>query len=298
MIQVTKLSKRYGDEVALHPLDLHFTSARIYGVIGPDGAGKSTLLRCMSGALLPSSGQVEVNRHSLGYVSSRFGLYEEMSIAENLRFYGGLYGLDKEQIKERSTELLRWIGLSSFQNRLTGALSGGMKQKLAIAVALLHAPKVLILDEPTYGVDPLSRREVWKLLKEIRKHGTTVIVSTQYLEESSYCDEVLFLYKGKLLLQEDPAVLLEQFPFLLYEMKVSTRPTVKQLHEARQLRFVVDVYWRGESLMLVCEEESCKKEVMDRFGWGGNQVVQTVPSFEDVVLEQLRKIPENGGTSA
>jgi ABC-2 type transport system ATP-binding protein len=222
-IEITAVSKRFarGPEMiaAVDALSAGIAQGRITGLVGPDGAGKTTLLRLIAGLLVPDQGTIKVLgrdittdlgvlRPQIGYMPQRFGLYEDLTVAENLNLFGELHELPPAELKTRQAELMRFTGLAEFMARLAGNLSGGMKQKLGLACALLAQPKVLLLDEPSVGVDPISRRELWRLVKDLAGGGTTVIWSTAYLDEAEKCDEVIVLDAGRLLASGNPAELI------------------------------------------------------------------------------------------
>ncbi len=187
----------------------------IFGLVGPDGAGKTTILRLLTGLLTPSAGEgrvagtplteLEAVRPLIGYMSQRFGLYEDLTVEENLRFFGDLMGVAGERFDRRTDRLLSFSGLAPFTARRAGALSGGMKQKLGLACALLHTPRVLFLDEPTNGVDPVSRRDFWRILYDLAREGVTIFVSTAYLDEAERCNRLALLHRGRLLALDTPA---------------------------------------------------------------------------------------------
>jgi len=206
---------------ALDQLSLDIAAGGITGLVGPDGAGKTTLLRLIAGLLTAESGDITVLGHDvpqaieeirtgIGYMPQRFGLYEDLTVAENLRLFGDLHDLDPEQFAKRQAELMHFTGLSDFTSRLAGNLSGGMKQKLGLACALLPHPRLLLLDEPSVGVDPISRRELWQLVRDLAGAGTTVIWSTAYLDEAEKCDDVVVLQDGRLLASGKPSRLIEE----------------------------------------------------------------------------------------
>lgn len=193
MIAVRNLRKSFGAALALDRLSFEVRKGEIFGLVGPDGAGKSTLLRILAGILAKDEGEVEVSR-PLGYIPQRFSLYTDLTVEENIDFFAGLYGLQGGQRKE---ELLRTIGLEPFRTRLAAALSGGMKQKLALLCCLVHSPKLLLMDEPTTGVDPVSRREFWSLVFALQGQGHTVLASTPYMDEAEQFDRVALIHKGR-----------------------------------------------------------------------------------------------------
>jgi ABC-2 type transport system ATP-binding protein len=212
------LSRSFGDIVAVSDLTIDVGRGELFGIVGPDGAGKTTTLRMLAGVLRPSSGEItlegvdvvtdpEAAKPHLAYMAQRFGLYEDLTVQENLDFYSDLYTVPKSELRERTDRLYEFSRLGEFRNRLAGKLSGGMKQKLSLSCCLIHQPAVLLLDEPTFGVDPISRRELWLILHEMVAAGVTVIVSTSYLDEAERCDRVALLHEGSVLALDTPSAL-------------------------------------------------------------------------------------------
>jgi ABC-2 type transport system ATP-binding protein len=208
------LSKRFGDLTAVDSLSLAIAEGELFGLVGSDGAGKTTILRMLTGVMDPSSGEARILGHpstdlrgvqgDIGYMSQRFGLYPDLTVAENIRFYADLFGVAGEERTRRTEELLSFSALAPFTGRQAGRLSGGMKQKLGLCCALIHHPRVLFLDEPTNGVDPLSRRDFWRILADLRSGGVTILVATAYLDEAERCDRVGLLHQGRLLACDTP----------------------------------------------------------------------------------------------
>lgn len=209
-IKTENLTRKFGSLTALDSLNLQVQEGEIFGLVGPDGAGKTTTMRLLTGILNPSAGEAWVySKHTvreaeplkehIAYMSQRFGLYEELSVLENINFYADVYGVAKEKRNETIERLLGFSGLLPFKERFAGKLSGGMKQKLGLACALIHTPRVLFLDEPTNGVDPVSRRDFWSILYDLLKEKVTIFCSTSYLDEAERCRRVGLIHKGKLL---------------------------------------------------------------------------------------------------
>lgn len=220
-ISCQNLTKKFQDRVAVNNLTISIPKGSIYGFLGPNGSGKSTTIRMLCGLLVPTSGTgtvlgFDVNRESeeikqrIGYMSQKFSLYEDLTVEENLEFYAGVYGITGLLLKERKQELIEMAGLTGREKQLAGSLSGGWKQRLALSCALLHQPELLILDEPTAGVDPVSRRIFWEVIHELAKQGITVLVSTHYMDEASTCDYIGFIFYGNLLTQGTPKQLIEE----------------------------------------------------------------------------------------
>ncbi len=226
-VRFDQVSKRYGRTDAVADLSFAIGAGEMFGLIGPDGAGKTTTIRLLCGLLKADAGTVRVHtldpvkQHraltaSIGYLSQRFSLYTDLSIDENIAFFAEIHGVRHYDV--RRTRLLDLTGLTPFRGRLAGQLSGGMKQKLALACTLIHEPKLIVLDEPTTGVDPVSRREFWKLLSEFLAQGITIVMTTPYLDEAERCARVAFLNNGRLLALDTPAALRSSLPGTLYEV--------------------------------------------------------------------------------
>ena len=214
-IKAVGLTKKFASLAAVSDFNLEVEEGEIFGLVGPDGAGKSTTMRLLTSILDPTEGEAWVyNKHtvkeaeslkeSIAYMSQRFGLYEELTVIENINFYADVYGVPKNKREASVDRLLGFSGLLPFKQRLAGKLSGGMKQKLGLACALIHTPKVLFLDEPTNGVDPVSRRDFWKILYDLLKEKVTIFCSTSYLDEAERCHRVGLMHKGKLLRCDTP----------------------------------------------------------------------------------------------
>jgi ABC-2 type transport system ATP-binding protein len=210
------LTKSFPGVRAVDALSFDVSAGEIFGLVGPDGAGKTTTLRILAGIMPPDAGKATVAgfdvvhdpegaKHALSYMPQRFGLYEDLTVDENIRFYADLFGVKRAGREERSIQLLAAAGMSEFRKRLAGKLSGGMKQKLGLVCALIHRPKVILLDEPTTGVDPVSRRDFWRILYELAAEGVAILTSTAYLDEAERCHRVALLHEGKLLFCDTPA---------------------------------------------------------------------------------------------
>lgn len=228
IVKVKELKKSFGKTAAVSGLSFEIKEGMIFGLIGPDGAGKTTTLRILAGIMVPDSGSAAVAGFSLpdeaeqvkeqcGYMPQKFSLYQDLTVNENMRFFADIFGIDEKTLLQRLTPLLKMTRLEPFANRLAGDLSGGMKQKLALMCTLIHRPKLLILDEPTTGVDPVSRREFWEILQQIRAEGVTIIVSTPYMDEAEWCNNVALLYGGEIIKEGTPQELKNNSALLVYE---------------------------------------------------------------------------------
>ncbi len=229
-IRTKDLSRRFGDTVAVDSLSLSVAEGELFGLVGPDGAGKTTVMRLLTALLDPSGGEAWVTGRSvrteaeeihkeIGYMSQRFGLYPDLSVLENLLLYADLYGVPRRGREGRFEELLSFSNLDPFRSRLAGNLSGGMKQKLGLACALVHTPRVLFLDEPTNGVDPVSRREFWRILYRLLREKVTIFVSTAYLDEAERFQRLALLHRGKLLAVGAPEEVKALFPGAILEVR-------------------------------------------------------------------------------
>lgn len=231
-ISAKGLRRSFGDLVAVAGLDLEVQAGEIFGLVGPDGAGKTTTMRMLTGILPPSAGSAEVAGYNvarnpeglkehIGYMSQRFGLYPDLTVLENIDFYADIYGVPSSERATRTERLLGFSNLTPFRHRQAGNLSGGMKQKLGLACALIHTPRVLFLDEPTNGVDPVSRRDFWRILYQLVREGVTLFVSTAYLDEAERCNRLALLHQGKLVGLGTPEEVKRLMPGTLLEVRTS-----------------------------------------------------------------------------
>ncbi len=222
IIVVTDLVKKFGNFTANDKLNFSVKKGEIFGFLGANGAGKTTAIKILSGLSKPTSGKAmvagfDVKRHpnkvkrNIGYMSQRFSLYDDMTVKENFRFYGGIYGLSRKEIKEKTAHFLKKLGMEDYEDMLLKNIPLGWKQKLAFSVAILHNPKIVFLDEPTGGVDPLTRRQFWEMIYESSAQGTTVFVTTHYMDEAEYCERVSIMSEGRIEAIGTPAQLKENF---------------------------------------------------------------------------------------
>lgn len=222
VIEVEQLSKIFGDFAAVNQISFKVKAGEIFGFLGANGAGKTTAMKILIGISTPSSGTATVAgfdvykdaesiKKNIGYMSQKFALYDDLTIKENITFFGGIYGLSKKQIKQKRSELVEELGLESVVNNLVGSLPLGWKQKLAFSVALLHNPKIVFLDEPTGGVDPITRRQFWEMIYKAAHRGTTIFVTTHYMDEAEYCDRVSIMVNGKIEALGSPKELKERY---------------------------------------------------------------------------------------
>lgn len=294
MISTSGLCKSFGSIQAIDDVSLEIKEKEIFGIVGPDGAGKTTLIRMISGLINPDHGEVSIMgkkqneldavREQIGYMPQRFSLYGDLSVMENINFFGSMYNLDKGIIKERADEILEITNLYDFKGRLADKLSGGMKQKLALTCALVTRPKLLILDEPTYGVDPESRKEFWKILYRLNKEGKTILISTPYMDEAELCTRVAFLDEGKLNAVDSPARLRADFLFDLYEIKAN----IADSRMLKELPGVIDAYFFGDRYHLVVKKSHNSivtiRQILQQKGIEVYILQKIQPSIEDVFV--------------
>ncbi len=260
MIQIDTLRKEYGDIVAVNDLSLEIEDGKFFGLLGPNGAGKTTLIRLMVGLIAPDSGAVRINgdlihrdanalKKKLGIVSQHVNLDKELTVFENMEFSGRMYGLSGKQSMARAEEMIVFFSLERHRDKICKKLSGGMKRKLMIAKALMHKPEILFLDEPTVGVDAVARRDIWRLLKEINAAGTTILLTTHYMEEAhSLCEQIGLMNAGRILQKDTPEGLIDRLGNTAVETKTQTK-YFKSIQEAK-------TYTEGLSEMYTMRETS------------------------------------------
>jgi ABC-2 type transport system ATP-binding protein len=301
-VEVRTLSRRFGELAALDSLDFTVAEGELFGLVGPDGAGKTTLLRILAGVLPPTGGDAvvlgqsmredpEPAKHGLAYMPQRFGLYEDLTVQENLDFYADLFGVPREQRPAREERLFAFSGLAPFRGRLAGALSGGMKQKLGLSCALIHQPRLLLLDEPTFGVDPISRRDLWLILHEMVEEGITIIVSTSYMDEAERADRVLLLNEGSVLALDEPDVLIRDLADTIVAVETEDpRPARRALESAG---IPSDLF--GETIHAEVADPGTEARIrttLSTAGIGGVQIRPVAPTLEDVFMRRVRREAE------
>jgi len=301
MVELRDVRKRLGATTALDGVSLRIARGEMFGVIGPDGAGKTTMLRLICGLLRPDSGTVRLQGDDparvrrtatavIGYLSQRFSLYGDLSIDENIEFFARIHGVT--DFHARRTRLLELTGLHPFRARLADRLSGGMKQKLALACTLVHEPPLLVLDEPTTGVDPVSRREFWKLLAEFLAEGLTIIMATPYLDEAERCMRVALISSGRLLAVDDPRRLQAAYAGAVLEVVAS--PIRRALDVASASLGADRAQLFGDRLHVRVDDAASGEPLRERLVAAGIDVVQirrVVPSLEDVFIDMTQGTP-------
>jgi ABC-2 type transport system ATP-binding protein len=302
LVEARDLQKYFGATRAVNGVSLTVNAGEAYGLVGPDGAGKTTTMRLLVGALTSTGGSVaiagndlkahgEEARSVLGYLAQRFSLYVDLTVVENLRFFGEVRGVPRNEIEARVAELLKFVGLKGFEDRLAGNLSGGMKQKLGLATALVHRPRVLLLDEPTGGVDPVTRQDFWQLIMRLLADGVAVIVSTPYMDEAARCNRLGFMYEGRILLEGSPRELTASLKDSILELIATPKDKAREV--AMSESEVEDAIVFGDRLHLrVRQRESVLKRLPAALAADGvtvNRLRPIPPSLEDVFISLLEK---------
>ncbi|MBN2520891.1 MAG: ABC transporter ATP-binding protein [Bacteroidales bacterium] len=299
-IAVKNVSKSYNDTKALNKISFFVNKAEIFGFIGPDGAGKTTLFRIITTLLLADSGSVTIDkkdvvkeykeiRRIIGYMPGRFSLYYDLTVEENLTFFATVFNTTIEENYNIIKDIYSQI--EPFKTRRAGKLSGGMKQKLALCCALIHKPDLLVLDEPTTGVDAVSRREFWEILKNLQNQGITIIVSTPYMDEASKCDRVALIQEGEILKIDTPENIVHDFDKVIYS--VSGKNVYQLLIDLRKFEKTKSAFPFGHKVHLVLKDKLAKDkdvtEFLEKFGHEQIQIANIMPSIEDCFMDLMEK---------
>lgn len=296
IVEVVNLTKAYGSIKAVDNFSFFANRGEILSLVGPDGAGKTSIFRAVCGLIRYDSGEIKIAgfdvsrefekiKPLLGYMPQTFSLYPDLSVEENLYFYAGLFGLDRQKFNEKKRLLYEFSGLGPFHNRRAGALSGGMKQKLALSCALVHDPEVLILDEPTTGVDPLSRRQFWDILKNLRAGGSAIVVSTPYMDEVALSDRTIFIYQGSKLAEGTSEELVRKFSGKVYQVNVN--PTSERMEQLNKIEGIISKRF-GASVHIYIKENHTIEEYYDalhRMGINWELIEQIEPELEDTFIQ-------------
>jgi ABC-2 type transport system ATP-binding protein len=301
-VRVRDLTRRFGDFTAVDGVSFDVAQGQIFGFLGPNGAGKTTTIRMLISLLAPTSGEGwvagldittegESIRRMIGYMSQKFSLYTDLTVHENIVLFGGLYGVTGDRFRSRRAWVLEMAGLTGRGNHLTGDLPLGWKQRLALGCAVLHEPPVLLLDEPTSGVDPSARRQFWDLINELAQGGTTVLVSTHYMEEAEYCNRLVLMNRGKVIALDDPAGLRERMAEPLLEITTSAPP--RAVETLKQQDGVLEAAMFGRMVHVVVENEASAKEAiaaaLAERSIPLEKIQRVTPSLEDVFVALIRQ---------
>jgi ABC-2 type transport system ATP-binding protein len=303
IIEVEGLTKRFPETTAVDRLSFSVNRAEIFGLVGPDGAGKTATMRMLAGVMQPDGGRMTIDgvdavadpeeaKQHVSYMPQRFGLYEDLTVDENIRFYAELFEVPRALRRERAERLLAASGMTGFGRFKAGQLSGGMKQKLGLTCALVHTPKILLLDEPTTGVDPVSRRDFWRILYGLREEGVTIVISTAYLDEAERCNRLTLLHNGHALYCDTPVALKQRMPGALLAITSASGRDVRDAITGQP--GVNHVILVGDGVHAVVDNAASRipqlRDVLDRGGVPYAEVAVATPSMEDVFVALL----ENG----
>jgi ABC-2 type transport system ATP-binding protein len=306
-IELKDLTRRFGGFTAVDHLTFSVAQGTIFGFLGPNGSGKSTCIRMLCGLLRPTSGTATVNGHdiltdtegvkrSIGYMNQAFSLYRDLTVDENLSFFGGVYGLRGESLKRRKAEVIELVGIGNYLHRRSGLLSGGWKQRLALAVALIHEPDLLFLDEPTAGIDPVARRDLWDLLFALAGAGKTLFVTTHYMDEAERCNEIAYIYLSKLMVQGTPGdlkALPEVSPAGTRRVAIRAAHPPVALAALKRQPFALDatlVESEIHLLMPEATEDAAVRAAVASAGLAGSSLRPIEPSLEDVFVTLTRRL--------
>jgi ABC-2 type transport system ATP-binding protein len=300
-IEVKELTKQFGKFTAVDHVSFSVEKGEVFGFLGANGAGKSTTIKMLCGILEPTSGDALVAGHSvmnepdkvkrsIGYMSQRFSLYNDLTVEENINFFGGVYGLGGDEFQERKKWVLQIANLEGKQKLLTGSLPGGIKQRLALGTAVIHRPGIVFLDEPTSGVDPISRRNFWELINDLSGEGTTILVTTHYLEEAEYCNNIILINAGKLIAEGTSKVLkTEYIKNPIFEIECERVVDALELMEKQN--FVSETSIFGNQIHLIVNDKFENKEqvvtLLKKNGINVKRIDQIVPTLEDVFIHLL-----------
>ncbi|MBM4305696.1 MAG: ABC transporter ATP-binding protein [Deltaproteobacteria bacterium] len=301
-IQTTNLTKAFGSITAVNGLNLEVKTGEIFGLVGPDASGKTTTLRMLSGILRPDKGEAKVAgcdirkeaerlKEKVGYLPQRFGLYGDLSVLENIHFYADLYQVPKRERKDRVKRLLQFANLEPFGQRKAQDLSGGMKQKLGLICALIHTPEILFLDEPTTGVDPLSRRDFWVILYDLLKEGVTILFSTSYMDEAERCNHIGLIHQGELLIADSPSAVKMRIGGTVLELRLEDHQ--KGMRVLDRIKAFRSLVLSGDKIHILVDQpeegERMIRDVLKTEGMGILDLNRVRPSLEDAFVSMVKE---------
>lgn len=306
-IELHSLTRKFGEFTAVDNVSFEVRRGSIFGFLGPNGSGKSTCIRMLCGLLAPTSGAATVNgfdivrqseqvKQSIGYMNQSFSLYRDLTVSENLTFFGGVYGLPRARLAQRKKEVIELTGLGPYVDRRASDLSGGWRQRLSLAASLIHEPELIFLDEPTAGIDPVARRELWDLLFELASNGKTLFVTTHYMDEAERCNEIAYIYLSKLMLKGTPHEL-KQLPDVCppgaRRVGIATLSPAQALSALKKQPFTIDATLVESEIHLLMPQETPDQlvlDTMDAAGAAGYNLREAEPSLEDVFVLITRKL--------
>jgi ABC-type multidrug transport system ATPase subunit len=314
-IEINGLTKKFGDFTAVNGVSFSVESGEIFGFLGPNGSGKSTLIRMLCGLMTPTAGtarlagfdilkQIDDIRKNIGYMSQQFSLYQDLTVWENINFYAHVYGLKGARLKERRAAVIDLTHINNFVNRRAGALSGGWKQRLALACALVHEPKIIFLDEPTAGIDPVARRELWDLFFQLSGTGITLFVTTHYMDEAERCARIGYIYNSRLITYGAPDELKrlpDVTPASAKWVEVTCPNTTVALAELKRASYVMDATIFGQSIHLLMDiDEPIERleAALEKIGIEDAVVTRARPSLEDVFVTLTNRQADEGRKGA
>jgi ABC-2 type transport system ATP-binding protein len=294
-IEANHITRKFGDFTAVDQVSFEIPEGEIFGLLGPNGAGKTTLIRMLCGILTPTAGEARVMgfdvrsqpekiKQNIGYMSQKFSLYYDLTVSENLHFYANLYDVPSNTIKTRVAELIETAGLRGREKQITSNLSGAWRQRLALACAIVHEPPMLFLDEPTAGVDPVSRREFWEMIYTLAGQGVSVLATTHYMDEAEFCNLIGMMYQARMIALSDPETLKNKIQGVLLEIDSPQPDQIESI--LKDLSFVQDVAMHGVLLRALVENENDKKQIQGALQAHGvaSQIERVLPSLEDVFI--------------
>jgi ABC-2 type transport system ATP-binding protein len=302
-IEVKNLTKKFGNFTSVDGISFNVAQGEIFGFLGANGAGKSTTIRMLCGILAPTSGSATVGGYNIitesekvkmniGYMSQRFSLYNDLSIEENIEFFGGVYGLSNTKLQERKKWVLKISNLEGKEKILTASLPGGIKQRLALGTAVIHQPKIVFLDEPTSGVDPISRRSFWNLINSLSDEGITVLVTTHYLEEAEYCHNIILINAGRLIAEGNPKSLKTNY-LKNTILELECDKVIEAMELLERMDFTDEISIFGNNIHLIVNDNFINKfdieKILNTYSINVYRIDKIVPTLEDVFIHLLEK---------